>query len=129
MNDQNVPEDALDLVERLAGAIRDALGEEIDAYPGSDQPERADPLNRAFAEIVRTIVGPITGNAATLPIAVSLTLRLAAERRLAPEGWSNARVRALIEEEPAHPDDWLIFVLLSARTQIEPLLDSDGDTL
>ena len=126
MPDPDVPTGALVLVERLAGAIRDALGEEIDAYPGSRSPEGADPLNRAFAAVVRSILDPVTTDAPALPAAVSLTLRLATERRLAAEGWSHAQVRALIEEEPGSPDDWLVFLLLSARAQIEPLFDTDG---
>jgi hypothetical protein len=110
MPDPAVPEGALALVERLAGAVRDALGEEVDAYPGSRSPEGADPLNRASAAVLRSILGPVTGDALASPYAVSLTLRLAAERRLTAEGWGDERVRALIEDEPGSPDDWLIFV-------------------
>ena len=123
MNDPDVPTAALALVERLANAIRATLVEEIDAYPGSNSPERADPINRAFAAVVRSILG----EAATSPTVVSRTLRLAAAHRLASEGWSDAIIRALIEEEPGSPDDWLVFLLLSARVQIEPLVENDRD--
>ena len=34
MSDADVPAEALALIEAVAGAIRDELGEEIDAYPG-----------------------------------------------------------------------------------------------
>src|SRR5262249_22778451 len=36
------------LLERIAAAIRDELGTEIEAYPGAFSPERADPMNRAI---------------------------------------------------------------------------------
>ena len=128
MNDSDVPTSALGLVERLAGAVRDELGEEIDAYPGHDAPERADPLNRVFAAIVRAILEVTTGDTVASPATVSLTLRLATEHRLAAEGWSNTQIRALIEDEPGSPDDWLVFLLLSARAQIEPLFKDDSDS-
>ncbi len=50
---------ALALVERIAGAIRHELGAEVDAYPGLRDPDRADPLNRAFRAVVRSLLsGP-----------------------------------------------------------------------
>ena len=128
MHDPDVPTGGLVLVERLASAIRDTLGEEIDAYPGSRSPEGADPLNRAFAAIVRAILVSVTGNAAGSPVVVSATLRLAAEHRLAAEAWNDVQVRALIEEEPGSPDDWLVFLLLSARAQIKPLFKHESDS-
>jgi hypothetical protein len=73
MNDPEVPTGALVLVERLAGAMRDVLGEEIDAYPGSRSPEGADPFNRAFAAIVRTILVLVTGDTPASPVTVSQT--------------------------------------------------------
>ena len=101
MNDPDVPTGALVMVERLAGAIRYTLGEEIDAYPGSRSPEGADPFNRAFAAIVRTILVAVTRDTAVSAPVVSVTLRLATEHRLAAEGWSDAQVRTLIEHREA----------------------------
>ena len=37
----------------------------------------------------------------------------------------DGRVKFLIEEEPGSPDDWLAFLILSSRPQIQPLLDTD----
>ena len=63
----------------------------------------------------------------TLPAVVSRTLRLAAEHRLATEGWDADQTRLLIEQEPGSPDDWLVFLLLSSKSQIEPLFEADQD--
>jgi hypothetical protein len=56
---------------------------------------------------------------------LSETLRQLAELRLASEGWEDRQIKLLIEEEPGSPDDWLAFLILSSRSQIEPILDLD----
>ena len=37
-------------------AIREELGEAIDAYPGCRSPEGADPINRAFRAVARSLI-------------------------------------------------------------------------
>jgi hypothetical protein len=114
----------LNLLEQIAEAIREELGEEIDAYPGCRSPEGADPLNRAFRAMIRSLLRadlPPT----ELTSLVSQALRQLAERRLAAEGWEDRQIKFLSEEEPGGPDDWLAFLILSSRSQIEPLLDPD----
>src|SRR4051794_15079144 len=125
MRDDNIPAEALALVERVAGAVRDELGEEIDAYPGASSPELADPINRAFRAIVRSLMeaGGLPGP--SLAALVSRTLRRGAESRLSTEGWDERRVRFLLDLEPGSPDDWLAYPGLSSRAQIEPLLVRD----
>ena len=125
MPDANISSPALTLIELIALAIRNELGEEIDAYPGHRRPERADPLNRAFRAIARAIVRHTVGPDAS-PDLVSLALLQATQRRLTSEGWDERQVRFLIELEPGQTDDWLTFLLLSSRPQIESLLDPDG---
>jgi hypothetical protein len=125
MPDDGVPAEALALVERIAGAIRDELGEEIDAYPGASSPELADPLNRAFRAAVRSLLELGDTPGPSLPALVSRTLRRAAENRLAAEGWDGRLVRLLLDLEPGSPDDWLCYLTLSSREQIEPLLGHD----
>jgi hypothetical protein len=115
----------LAVLERIAGAIREELGESIDAYPGGRSPEGADPINRAFRAVVRSLVEADGPPIADLDGLVSRTLRLLARRRLVAEGWDDDQVKSLIEEEPDSPDDWLVFLLLSSRPQIEPLLDPE----
>ncbi len=125
MSDADVPIEALALIETIADAIRRELGDEVDAYPGRRTPEGADPLNRSFRAIVRSLLAADGNPGADLTALVSGTLRLVAERRLGQEGWAGDQARALIEGEPGSPDDWLCFLALSSRAQIEPLIDPD----
>jgi hypothetical protein len=92
-------------------------------------PERADPINRAFRAVVRSLLEADGTPGESLPALVSRTLRLAAEHRLAAEGWDDRRVRLLLDLEPGSPDDWLAYLILSSRAQIEPLLGPGGSGL
>ena len=125
MNDPDAPSANLDLIERIAAAIRDALGEEVDAYPGASTPEQADPFNRAFRAVVQSLIDTDGTSDSSRPDLVSRTLRRLAEHRLAIEGWDQDQIRLLITQEPGSPDDWLAFLVLSSRLQLEPLLDSE----
>ncbi len=127
MLDADISAGALALVERIAGAIRVELGEEVDAYPGCRSPDGADPLNRVFGAIVRSLLAMDAVSGDDLAGLVSRTLLQVASRRLEAEGWDDLTIKTLIEEEPGRPDDWLIFLILSSRPQIEPLLDPDRD--
>jgi hypothetical protein len=113
----------LALLAQIAGAIRRELGEEIDAYPGLRSPDAADPINRAFRAIVGSLLASIDPPTDEPSLHATWTLRQLAERRLASEGWNDRQVKLLIEEEPGSPDDWLAFLILSSRSQIEPILD------
>lgn len=124
--DDPIPPESLALAGLIAVAIRAELGEEIDAYPGCRRPEGADPLNRAFRATLLAILAREAGPDAA-PALLSRTLCQLAEHRLAAESWDVHQTRALIEYEPGSPDDWLAFLVLSARAQIEPVLDSDED--
>jgi len=126
MPDAAVPAGALALVERISGAIRAELGSEVDAYPGCRAPEGADPLNRAFRAVVRSLLEADATPGESLPSLVSRTLRRAAEHRLGAEGWDDRRIGLLLDLEPGSPDDWLAYLILSSREQIEPLLGSGG---
>lgn len=125
MSDADVPAGALATIEAIADAIRRELGHEIDADPGRRTPEESDPLDRAFRSIVRSLLAADADPGADPTTLVSRTLHMVAERRLLDEGWAGDRARALIEDEPGSPDDWLCFLALSSRTQIEPLIDPD----
>ena len=120
MTDPDVPSETLATIEVIAGAIRQELGEEIDAYPGRRDPEGADPLNRAFRAVVRALLSAAGVHDDHLAEFVSHALLVVATSRLEPEGYDARQIKALIEEEPGRPDDWLSFVTLSSRAQIEP---------
>ncbi len=117
------PPDCLAIIEAVAGAIRAELGAAVDAYPGCRDSDGADPLNRAFRAAVRALLAAGGARVDDLAASVSRLLLLVANRRLKNEGWDDRRVKSLIEEEPGSPDDWLCYLLLSSRAQIEPLLD------
>ena len=125
MADAPIPPDALTALELFARAIRDELGEEIDAYPSPASPTDADPLNRAYRAVSRALLGAAGIGPAGLDPVVSRTLRRLAELRLRAEGWDAPRVARMIAGEPGSPDDWLAFLILSSRAQIEPWLDRE----
>ena len=114
-------------IEAIAGAIREELGDEVKACPGFRNPERAEPLNRAFRAVVRPLLATDGVPDNDLAASVSWALLVVARRRLQSEGWDDLQVKSLLEEEPGSPDDWLAFLILASRPQIEPLLDSDLD--
>jgi hypothetical protein len=101
------------------------LGAAIDAYPGCRSPEGADPINRAFRAVTGTLARADLAHGTDLDGIVSRALRQLTQRRLKAESWDDDQVKTLVEDEPGSPDDWLVFLLLSAREQIEPLLDPD----
>jgi hypothetical protein len=110
---------SLPLLDRIARAIRGELGSTIEAYPGLRSPQGAEPINRAFQAVVRELA---KDEPRSSPASL---LRSLAEARLALEGWDARLSKGLIEEEPGSPDDWLAFLILSSREQIEPLLDPE----
>jgi hypothetical protein len=125
MPDPDISTETLALLGRIAGAIREELGEAIDAYPGCRSPEGADPINRAFRAIVVRLLEAEVPPMADPDGSISRALRLLAGGRLVAEGWDDDQFKSLIEGEPGGPDDWLAFLILSSRPQIEPLLDPD----
>ena len=125
MRESEVPPPTLALLAQIAGAIRRELGEEIDAHPGGRSPEGADPLNRAFRAVGRSLTVADLPPTSDWSLLVSRALRQVAEGRLVAEGWDDRPIKFLIEEEPGGPDDWLAFLVLSSRSQIEPFLDPD----
>jgi hypothetical protein len=129
MSDAVFSTEALAAIELMAGAIRDELGEEIDAYPGCRAPESADPFNRAFRAVVRAILAAGGASSESLPAVVSQTLRRVAERRLAADGYDDCQAKSLLDEKPGSSDDWLAFLILSSKPQIEPLLQPDDPYL
>ena len=118
--------DVLALVELIAQAIRDELGEEIDAYPGFRAPERSDPINRAFRAVVAAI---LNRNLAHAPQELSPTLRLIAERRLVMDAFDALLIKRLLDEEPGSPDDWMVFLILSSRQQVTDVFRPDDSDL
>ena len=107
------------LVARIARAIRDELGEEIDAYPAGRDPDQADPMNRAFRAIVAALVAR---DVTTTPPIITEVLRRVAAERLAADGFA---IQGALDEEPGSPDDWVAFLVLSSRRQVADALQHD----
>jgi hypothetical protein len=117
-----VSHETVTLVALIARAIRDELGEEIDAYPAGRDPDQADPMNRAFRALVAALVAR---DGTTTPTTVSHVLRRVAAERLAADGFA---IQGALDEEPGSPDDWLAFLILSSRRQVADALQRDDDT-
>jgi hypothetical protein len=75
MPELDISSATLALLERIARAIRRELGEVIDAYPGGRSPEQADPLNRSFRAIVRSLLESDLPSTADLNSLAFFTLR------------------------------------------------------
>jgi hypothetical protein len=122
MPDFDAPAEALALLELVARAVRDELRGEVDAYPGFREPERADPMNRAFRAVASAVLGMYMPAS---PSTVSACLRRLAERRLEADGFDTLQIKLLLDEEPGGPDDWLTFLTLSSRSQVADVLRAD----
>ena len=120
------PTGSLALVERIAGAVRGELGEEIDPYPGLRDPDQRRPAQPRLPR--RRPFAPGGGRRAPRP--TWPRPRPARSSGPPPSGWRPTNrdavaIKMLIEDEPGHPDDWLCFLILADLAQIEPLLDPD----
>ena len=100
------------IVEVIAGAIR-------------RDPDRAHPLDRAFRAVARGVLAAGGGPGAALGVVTSAALLAVAARLLRAEGKDDNQGRLLVQEEVGSPDDWLAFLILSSRPQVESLLDPD----
>jgi hypothetical protein len=94
----------------LAAAVRDELGDQVEACPGHRSPDQAEPLNRAFRAAVRYALDPLTSPGGDLQAEVRRVLHRVARDRLVAGGLGEGQVRTLFELEPGTPDDWLAFV-------------------
>jgi hypothetical protein len=74
------------LIERIAETIRGELGDEVEACPGFRTPEQAEPLNRVFLALARSLVEPLAAPDHDLSGLVTWILRRLVARRLAAGG-------------------------------------------
>jgi hypothetical protein len=125
MHDTRDPTDELALIEAIAAAIRDELGVAIEDQPGFRGPDEAGQVNRAFRAVVRTIFRN-SAPGEDLPALLSDVLRRLARRRL-EAGLLDAReVDHLLRLEFEGRDDWLAYLILTAWSEIEYLLETRG---
>jgi hypothetical protein len=117
---------ALALIEAIATALRTELAGEIEEQPGFRDPLEAGQVNRAFRITARTILRTITAHADDLSALLNSVLLRLAWRRLAAELLDTREIEHLLGLEPAARDDWLIFLILTTRSEIEHLLQTRG---
>jgi hypothetical protein len=126
MCDNRDPPGNLELIEAIAAALREELGVPIEEQPGFHDADEAGQVNRAFRIVARTILRidhPADDDLATR---LSDTLRRLARRRL-EIGLLDAReVEHLLMPESDGRDDWLAFLILTAWSEIDHLLENRG---
>jgi hypothetical protein len=126
MRDTCDPPDDLALIEAIAAAFREELGVPIEEQPGFHHPDEAGQVNRAFRAMARTILRLSVPAGEDPSATLSDALRRLARRRL-EAGLLDAReVDHLLGLELGGRDDWLAYLILTAWSEIEYLLQTRG---
>jgi hypothetical protein len=126
MRDTNDPSDSLALIESIAAALREELGDPIEEQPGFKDPDEAGQVNRAFRAMARTILRPNRPAGEDLASALSDVLRRLARGRLEAGLLDTREVEHLLHLEFDGRDDWLAFLILAPWPEIEFLLQTRG---
>jgi hypothetical protein len=114
------------LIEAIAAALRDELGGAIEEQPGFHDPAEAGQVNRAFRVMAGTILRTITLADEDPPASLSRVLERLARRRLEASLLEPHEVDHLLDLELDGRDDWLAFLILTAWSEIEHLLQTRG---
>jgi hypothetical protein len=126
MRDIRDPPDDLALLEAIAAALREELGDAIEQQAGFRHPGEAGQVNRAFRAVVRTVLSMGTPAGDDPSGMLGDVLRRLARRRL-ELGLLDAReVEHLLRLEFDGRDDWLACLVLSPWSEIEYLLQTRG---
>jgi hypothetical protein len=126
MCDNRDPPGNLELIEAIAAALRAELGVPIEDQPGFHDADEAGQVNRAFRIVARTILRIDHPADDDLGSRLSDALRRLARRRL-ENGLLDAReVERLLMLEADGRDDWQAFLMLTAWSEIEHLLETRG---
>jgi hypothetical protein len=114
------------LIEAIAAALREELGIAIEEQPGFHEPSEAGQVTRAFRVMARTILRTIVPAAQDLPALLSQVLARLARRRLEAGLLDAHEIEHLLGLELDGCDDWLAFLILTDRSEIEHLLQTRG---
>jgi hypothetical protein len=126
MRDIRDPTNDLALFEGIAAVLREELGVAMEDQPGFHNPEEAGQVNRAFRATVRTILRSGVLERDDRSSEMSDVLCRLARRRL-EAGLLDAReIDHLLRLEFAGRDDWLAYLILTAWSEIEHLLETRG---
>jgi hypothetical protein len=126
MRDACDPPDDLALFEAIAAALRDELGVAIEAQPGFHGPEEAGQVNRAFRAVIRTVLREGGRAGDDNPRSLSDVLRRLARRRLEAGLLDAGEVDHVLALEFDGRDDWLTYLILTAWSEVEFLLQTRG---
>jgi hypothetical protein len=126
MRETRDPPVELALIEAIAMALHEELGDPIEEQPGFKSPDEAGQINRAFRATVRTILRSSRPAGEDPSSLLSDVLGRLARRQL-ETGLLDAReVEHLLRLEFDGRDDWLAFLILAPWSEIEFLLESRG---
>ena len=114
------------LIEAIAAALRVELGVAIEEHPGFHDPSEAGQVNRAFRVMARTILGTIVPSVEDQEALLSFVLGRLARRRLEAGLLDTHEVDHLLGLELDGRDDWLAYLVLTARSEIDHLLQTRG---
>jgi hypothetical protein len=124
--DNRDPPGNLELIEAVAAALREELGVPIEDQPGFHDADEAGQVNRAFRIVARTILRIDHPADDELASRLSDALRWLAQRRLEMSLLDAREVEHLLMLESDGRDDWLGFLILTAWSEIEHLLETRG---
>jgi hypothetical protein len=120
------PPDSIALIEAIAAALREELGDPIEEQPGFHGADEAGQVNRAFRAMVRAILRSRQPAGDEPSALLSDVLGRLARRRL-EMGLLDAReIDHLLRLEFNGRDDWLAFLILAPWSEIEFLLETRG---
>jgi hypothetical protein len=126
MRETGDPPDDLALLEAIAAALCEELGDPIEEQPGFNGPDEAGQVNRAFRALVRTILRSSLPADEDLSALLSDVLGRLARQRL-ETGLLDAReVEHLLRLEFDGRNDWAAFLILAPWSEIEFLLETRG---
>ena len=114
------------LLERIAAALRDELGSEIEEQPALHDPAQAGQVNRAYRVVALSILRTIVPSEEHLGDVLTWVLTRMVQRRLADCGLDDQQARSLLGMEPADRDDWLAFLILTTPQEIEHIQHNPG---
>ena len=110
----------IEIILRIAEALRDEFGVGIDAHPGGVGSE-AGVVNRAFRASARCILGMIEPRIEDVEGVLTWVLRQAALRRLTEIGLVAPVAEGLLDMELGLGDSWLVYMAMASREVVGTL--------
>ena len=114
------------LIERIAAALRDELGSDMEDQPALHDPALAGQVNRAFRLVVRTILSTIVPRSEDLASVLTWTLNRIVRRRLAQAGMDDREAALLLGMEQVTRDDWTALLILTTSEELRHVLREQG---